>query len=185
MHVREALERIGVMDDVLPAIASSSRIILDNSPDSDGTAWFDEGHAVEIYDCVDRLRDRATVRTLGCEASLIAMGSSWRDMMNVVTNLIGASARLGFEQLPVLWHNTRRDAGELRCVESTARHAITEVRGFPYVTSAAWCEVWAGHHDALLRHLRFSGESTIESVDPEHGLIRIRASWEPRAVIAK
>jgi hypothetical protein len=182
-HVRDALERLGALEDIVPAIASSTRLILDNG--GDATQWFDEGHAVEIYEAGMRVRDRDFVRALGCEASVIAMTTSWRDMMQVVSNLLGASARLGFEQLPVLWHNTRRDAGEVRCVESSQRHALTEVIGFPYTTSEAWCEVWAGHHDALLRHLRFSGESTIESVEPDKGTIRVRSVWEPRAISTK
>lgn len=174
-HLRAALEQHDVLWAITPHIASSSRLILD-APDP--SAWYDEGHAVEIYEMAARARDLAFVRELGRDAACLAMASSWREMMQVIESLIGATPRLAFEQLPVLWHNTRRDAGELRCLESSLRHAESELRDFPHTTSDAWNEVWAGHHDALLRHLRFSGESTILAVDGAEGLIRIRTAWD-------
>lgn len=173
--MRTALERRGVWDEIAQGIASSTRLILDGS---DTLAWYDEGHAVEVYDQVARLRDLIFVRELGCEAARLAMAGPWRDMMTVLSGLIGATPRLAFEQIPVIWNSTRRDAGDVHCVESTTRHAVTELRGFPYTSSAAWNEVWAGHHEALLRQLRFGGQVSIESVNPADGLIRIRTVWD-------
>jgi hypothetical protein len=172
-HLRAALERRAILEEVDDSIASSSRMILSAS---DASAWYDEGHAVEIYEQVARLRDLAFVRDVGCDAARHAMSGSWRDLIQALTGLIGATPRLAFEQVPVVWNSTRRDAGEVRCCESTTKHVVTELHGFPYTASAAWNEVWAGHHDALLRHLRFGGLVTIDAVagrgaDPRtHGL---------------
>ena len=174
-HVLFALDRHGVREEVSAAIASSTRLILDAA---DASTWYDEGHAVEIYETALRLRDLAFVRELGRDAVGHAMTSSWREMMQVLVSLIGATPRLALEQLPVLWNSTRRDAGQVRCVESTTRNAKSELRGFPYTTSEAWNEVWAAHHDALLLHLRFSGNSTIEAVVPDEGMIQIRTVWD-------
>jgi hypothetical protein len=84
----------------------------------------------------------------------------------------------------VLWNATRRDAGEVLCVESSPRHATTELRDFPYASSQAWVHVWLGHHDALLRQLRFAGRADLVTVDPpaespppESPVVRIRVSW--------
>lgn len=164
-----------MLDDVVAGIASMTRTILASS---DGSAWYDEGHAVEIYEQVARVRELALVRDVGCDAARFAMVGSWRELMLVLSQLIGATPRLAFEQLPILWNATRRDAGVVRCVESTTKHAVTELSGFPYTSSAAWNEVWAGHHDALLRHLRFGGQVTIDAADPAEGLIRVRTVWD-------
>ncbi len=164
-----------MLDDVVSGIASVTRTILASA---DASAWYDEGHAVEIYEQVGRVRDLPLVREVGCDAARFAMIGSWRDLMLVVSQLIGGTPRLAFEQLPILWNATRRDAGVVRCSESTTKHAVTELRGFPYITSTAWNEVWAGHHNALLRHLRFGGQVTIDTVDPAEGLIRVRTVWD-------
>lgn len=173
-HVRAALERRGVLDEITSDIASSTRMILDAS---EGSVWYDEGHAVEIYEQVARIRDLSFTREIGCDAARLAMNGPWREMIVVLSGLLGATPRLAFEQLPVLWNSTRRDAGEVTA-ESTTRYAVTDLRGFPYTTSAAWNEVWAGHHEALLRHLRFAGQVTIESVVPGEGRIRVRTAWD-------
>jgi len=174
-HVRTALESHGVLSDVESTIAGSTRLILQSA---DPSAWYDEGHTVEVYESAARVRDLIAVREIGCTAVRLAMASTWRELMHVLAGLITRSPRLAFEQLPALWEATRRDAGEVRCVESTTRHATTELRGFPYTQSAAWNEVWAGHHEAMLQHLRFTGQSAIERCDPAAGLLRIRTTWD-------
>ncbi len=174
MVLRGALGERGLLDEVSAALASSTRRILEVA---EPTAWFDEGHAVAVYECVVRSRGAEVCREIGRDAARIAMTSSWRDFMGVLEGYLGGTPRMAFDQLPVLWNATRRDAGDLRCVESSMRHAVTEIRGFAYAESAAWREVWAGHHEALLRHLRFTGQVAIESVVPATGLVRVRTSW--------
>ncbi len=143
----------------------------------DASAWYDEGHAVAIYELVATIRGAETCREVGRDAARFAMVSSWRDLMQALVGFLGATPRMAFEQMPVLWNATRRDAGELRCVESSTKHAITELQGFPYASSAAWGEVWRGHHEALLRQLRFSGEASIVETDAGAGLIRTHTVW--------
>ena len=139
--------------------------------------WFDEGHAVAIYEAVAKVKDVAFCREVGRDAVRYAMASTWHELMQAMLGHMGGTPRMAFEHLPVLWNATRRDAGELVCVESSARHAVTEVRGFPYVSSAAWIQVWLGHHDALLKHLRFTGKSNVDLAESTPGVVRIRTMW--------
>ena len=143
----------------------------------DGQKWFDEGHAVAIYEAVAKLKDVVHCRDVGRDAVRFAMASTWHPLMQAMLGHMGGTPRMAFEHMPVLWNATRRGGGELVCVESSGRHAVTEVRGFPYVSSAAWVQVWLGHHDALLKHLRFTGRPTIELADPGPGVVRIRTMW--------
>ncbi len=179
-HVRAALERRGVLAQVDEELSTSTRKILGAA---EPMAWYDEGHAVAVYEVVARLHDATVVREVGREAARLAMSSAWRDLMSVLEGLIGGTPRMAFEQLPVLWNATRRDAGEVRCVESSPRHAVTELTGFAYADSAAWVEVWIAHHEALLRHFRFGGRTTLETADP--GVVRLRTCWVEEPAAAK
>ncbi|MGZ3416591.1 MAG: hypothetical protein ACXVEF_09000 [Polyangiales bacterium] len=176
-NLRAALERRGHLESVYEALAVSSRRILDAA---EPNAWYDEGHAVAVYECVSRLHGAAATREVGRDAARLAMSSSWRELMHALVGLMGGTPRMAFEQLPILWNATRRGGGELRCSESTVRHAVTELRGFPYASSQAWTEAWIGHHEALLKHLRFTGRAALEpSAKPveEPPVLRVRTSW--------
>lgn len=172
--VRAALERHALLDVVAADLAVSTRRILEAG---EATAWYDEGHLVAVYECVMRLRDASAVRDVGRDAVRFAMSSTWRDLMGALEGLLGGTPRMAFEQMPILWTASRRGEGELRCTESTVRHATTELRSFPWTGSAAWNEAWVGHHEALLRHLRFAGRAWIETHDVASGLLRVRTTW--------
>lgn len=172
--LNSSLSRHAMLADVESKLPQITRKIL-LGPDAQ--AWYDEGHAVAIYELVAQLRGADACREVGRDAARFAMVSTWRDLMQALIGFLGATPRMAFEQMPVLWNATRRDAGELKCVESSTKHAITELRGFPYASSPAWGEVWRGHHEALLRQLRFSGESHLVSTDDAQGLIRTRTEW--------
>jgi hypothetical protein len=183
-NLRAALERRGLLTQVSEAIAVSSRRILESA---EPTAWYDEGHAVAVYECVSSLRDAAAAREIGRDAARLAMASTWRELMHALVGLMGGTPRMAFEQLPILWNATRRGAGELRCVESSTKHAVTELRDFPYTTSAAWTEAWLGHHEALLKHLRFVGRAAVEPEEGDGSALRVRVTWgaEPEESSAK
>jgi len=170
--LRASLERHGLLAGIEPGLPSITRHIL---AQAEPTAWFDEGHAVSIYEAVAAAHDAATCREVGRDAARFAMVSGWRDMMQAIEGLLGNTPRMAFEQLPLVWNSTRKDAGELLCVESSGHQAVTELVGFPYAGSAAWVQVWAGHHEALLRHFRFAGHSTVLTSDPQ--VVRIRTQW--------
>ncbi|GAC1352366.1 MAG: hypothetical protein NVSMB1_14510 [Polyangiales bacterium] len=173
-NVHSSLVRHGLLvetDALLPAL---TRTILHSA---DLLAWYDEAQAVAIYEAVASLRKAPVCRSVGRDAARYAMVSTWRDMINALIGFIGGTPRMAFEQFPVLWNASRRDAGELRCVESSSRHAVTELRDFPFASNHAWTEVWLGHHDALLRQLRFGGEATLVAVDPSSKIVRVRTSW--------
>ena len=172
--VRSALDRHGVLaatDELLP---TTTREIFWGA---DPAKWFDEGHAVAIYEAVAKLKGVAFCRELGRDAARFAMMTIWSDLMRALQGHVGGTPRMAFEQMPVIWNATRRDAGELHCLESSTRHAVTEVRGFPYTGSAAWVQVWLGHHDALLKQLRFTGRAALELADPAIPVVRTRTTW--------
>jgi len=173
-NVRSALDRHGILAATDESLPMTTRNIFWGA---DAQKWFDEGHAVSIYETVAKLKDVAFCRELGRDAARFAMASTWHDLMQAMIGHLGGTPRMAFEHLPVLWNATRREAGELVCAESSSRHAVTEVRGFPYVSSPAWVQVWLGHHDALLRHLRFTGKSAIELADATTGVVRVRTTW--------
>lgn len=174
-NLRAALERRGLLASVADSLAVSSRRILEAA---EPTAWYDEGHAVAVYECVLTQTDLEITRKVGRDAARLAMTSSWRELMHALVGLMGGTPRMAFEQMPILWNATRRDGGVLRCSESTVRHAITELRGFPYAKSQAWSEAWVGHHEALLMHLRFAGRAVKEPND-DATVLCVRASWGP------
>ena len=182
--LRSSLDRhalLAAIDDTLPSTTHNILWSVDSrvAGRDDGQKWFDEGHAVAIYEAVARVKDLAACRDVGRDAARYAMVSTWRDMMQPLVGLIGGTPRLAFEQMPVLWNATRRDAGELVCVESSPRHAVTEVHGFPYASSQAWVQVWLGHHDAMLRQLRFAGRADVEPApeDAPADCVRVRVTW--------
>ena len=170
--LRASLERHGLLADIEPALPSITRHIL---AQAEPTSWFDEGHAVAIYEGVLQARDAEVCREIGRDAARFAMVSAWREMMQAIEGLLGNTPRMAFEQLPLIWNSTRKGAGDLLCVESSGVQAITELTGFAYADSRAWVEVWAGHHEALLRHLRFAGHAEILPTSP--GTVRIATRW--------
>jgi hypothetical protein len=178
--LRSSLDRHALLSAIDDALPSTTHNILWNV---DGHKWFDEGHAVAIYEAIATATDLQHCRDVGRDAARYAMVSTWRDMMQPLVGLIGGTPRLAFEQMPVLWNATRRDAGEVVCVESSPRHAVTELRHFPYATSQAWAHVWLGHHDALLRQLRFAGRADLEILVAEPAepqpppTVRTRVAW--------
>ena len=172
--LRAALDRAGLLAECDAALATTTRGIFWGS---DPTAWFDEGHVVAIYEAIAVAHGQPMVRELGRDAARFAMTSLWRDLVTALEGHIGGTPRMAFEQMPVLWSASRRDAGELRCVESSSRHAITEVQGFPYASSQAWVSAWMGHHDALMRHFRFSGSVEVLATEKATEVIRVRAAW--------
>ena len=162
------------MSEVEAKLPTLTRKII-HAPDL--AAWYDVGHPVAIYEAVLGLRGLPTTREIGRDAARFAMVTVWRDLMHALLGFLGGTPRMAFEQMPVLWSATRRDSGELRCVESSTRHAVTELRGFPYAASVAWCEVWQGHHEALLRQLRFTGTAKLTAVDAPAGIVRVHTEW--------
>ncbi len=171
-NLRAALERHGLLADIEPTLPSSTRHILAHA---DAATWFDEGHAVSIYESLLLTRGAEICREVGRDAARFAMVSAWREMMQAIEGLLGNTPRMAFEQLPLIWNSTRKGAGDLVCVESSAAAAATELTGFAYGESRAWVEVWAGHHEALLRHLRFAGHADIGETTP--GVVRIVIRW--------
>ncbi|GAC1523321.1 MAG: hypothetical protein NVS3B10_23260 [Polyangiales bacterium] len=160
--VRAALDRHALLVEVDAALPVTTHNILWNT---DAQAWFDEGHAVAIYEAIARARNLEVCREVGRDAARFAMVSTWRDLVQAMVGLMGNTPRMAFEHLPILWN--------------ASRHALTEVQGFPYANSQAWAQVWLGHHEAVLRQLRFAGraalEPTAEGGDPS--TIRVRVSW--------
>ncbi len=185
-NLLSSLERHSLLDVVEPRLAMTTRQILRNHEPS---AWYDEGHVVTLYEAVaqhapprEGLDPLATVREVGRDAARFAMQNTWRELMAALVGLLGGTPRMAFEQMPVLWNATRRDAGDLVCIESSSKHATTQITGFPYAGSDAWVAAWLGHHDALLRHLRFGGEVRLDSVDGPGGVVRVRVAWGARLV---
>jgi hypothetical protein len=162
-----------LLDELLRKLPSSTRKILERP---DPKAWYDEGHAVAVYEIIQALRPAPALRTITSEAAIAAMKGPWREMVLAMIGLLGKSPRMAFEQLPLLWNSTRRDAGELRCIESSAKHAITELSGFAYAESPAWLASWLGLHDALLQRAGFEGHAELEPTsDPSR--VRVRIDW--------
>jgi hypothetical protein len=173
-NVRSALERRGLAEDLDAVLPTTTRQILRLA---EPTAWYDEGHSIAIFQEIVNQQGKEVCRDIGRDAARYAMVGPWHELMAAMQGHLGGTPRMAFEQMPVLWSASRRDAGTLRCSSSSQRQAITELEGFPYATHAAWVEVWLGHHDALLRHLRFSGQSVLEELDPKRSLVRIRTIW--------
>jgi hypothetical protein len=171
--VRSSLDRHGILAETEETLPTTTRAVFEND---DPLKWFDEGHVVAIYEGVARVRDLAVCREVGRDAARYAMAGTWHELMLPLSVHGGGTPRLAFEQFPVLWNATHKDAGELLCVESSAVQAVTELHGFPYADSQAWVQAWIGHHDALLRHLRFTGKSSLERVDA-NAVIRTRVVW--------
>lgn len=171
--VRAALDRHALLAEVDAELPVTTHNILWNT---EAQSWFDEGHAVAIYEAIARARGLEVCREVGRDAARFAMVSAWRDLVQAMVGLMGGTPRMAFEHLPILWNATRRDAGEVVCLESSPRHALTEVRGFPYANSQAWAQVWLGHHEAVLRQLRFAGRAALDPVVGE-AAIRVRVSW--------
>jgi hypothetical protein len=172
-NIRSALERRGMLDAVEPSLPQTTGHILRNA---EANAWYDEGHAVAIYETVFAKLGAESSRVVGRDAARFAMASAWYELMIALRGHIGGTPRMLFEQMPVLWNATWRDAGEL-FVESTSRHAVTSLHGFAYAKSPAWIEAWIGVHEALLRSLKFTGTCALESVDEARGEIRVRVAW--------
>ncbi len=158
-----------------PRVSLSTRKIFESA---DPQAWFDEGHAVAIYDAIIALRDAHALRAIAHEATLAAMKGPWREMASAMLGLLGGSPRMAFEQLPLLWNATRRDAGEVRCLESSTRHAVTELSGFAYLDHPAWRESWLAAHEALLTRLQFRGDARTDAAAGAVGRYRVRVDWE-------
>ncbi len=171
-----ALEKRGVEAEIAAHLPVTTRHILRSA---DPAGWYDEGHTLAIFQEIARQHGPAATRELARDAARFAMFGPWRDLMAALVLLLGGTPRMAFEQLPVLWSASRRDAGTLRCVASSARHAVTELSGFALAADATWAEVWLGHHDALLRHLRFGGQAALEAVDGPSGVVRVRTSFGP------
>ena len=174
--MRAALDRHGLLAEIDADLPSTTHNILWGS---DGQAWFDEGHAVAIYEAVARARSLDVCRGVGRDAARYAMVSTWHELMRAMVGLMGGTPRMAFEHLPILWNATRRGAGEVLCVESTSRYAVTEVHGFGYATSEAWTQVWLGHHEAILRQLRFAGRAALDGGGDGDGpeRVRVRVTW--------
>jgi hypothetical protein len=174
--LRSSLDRHALLTAIDESLPSTTHNILWNV---DGQKWFDEGHAVAVYEAIAKATDLQHCRDVGRDAARYAMVSTWHEMMQPLVGLIGGTPRLAFEQLPMLWNATRRDAGEVVCVESSPRHATTELRDFPYASSQAWVHVWLGHHDALLRQLRFAGRAELATIDPPPAspVVRVSVTW--------
>lgn len=170
--LRASLERHNVLSGLEEGLPQITRHLLAHA---EPTAWYDEGHAVAIYEAVLAAHDAQVCRDVGRDAARFAMVSGWREMMQAIEGLLGNTPRMAFEQLPLIWNSTRKQAGELVCVESSAHQAITELHGFPYAGSSAWIAVWVGHHEALLRHFRFAGHA--QAVEGEQGTVRVRTQW--------
>ena len=184
--IRSSLERHALVEVVEARVAVTTRKIFQAG---EPNAWYDEGHAVAIYEAVVEhataqpdLAPMMLVREVGRDAARFAMQSTWRELMAAMTGLIGGTPRMAFEHIPVLWNATRREAGDLVCIESSSKHATTQVTGFAYTASAPWVATWVGHHDALLRHLRFSGTAQLEAADPATGTIRVKTTWGGRTL---
>ncbi len=172
-NLRSALDRRGVLAEVDEALAVTTRNLFWGA---DPQLWFDEGHAVAIYEQVARLKGVGFCRQIGRDAARYAMAGTWHELMDALAAHLGGTPRMAFEQLPVLWNATHRDAGEITC-QGSSRGATTELRGFAYASSEAWVEVWIGHHEALLRHLRFAGTVELVETSAESGLVKVKVFW--------
>ncbi len=172
--VRRALQWHGLLDVVEKRVPGATKQLL---AQTDPAAFYDEQHVIAMFEAVAAGRDMATVRNVGRYASRLAMQTTWFPVLEPVTRFHDGSPSKGFETLPRLWSAVRKDAGEVRCIEAGTRHAITELRGFRFGSNAAWSEAWLGHHEALLRHLRFAGRAELEPVSGQSFILRVRTSW--------
>lgn len=172
--LREGLDELGLRGVVERSVSPAARAAL-ASPDP--VAWHDEAHAVAIYETVVACRDLDGVRGLARLAARRAMQTAWRPLMAPIVRLCADRPGVAFGQLPLLWDAIRREGGEVRCVSTEPRAAITEVRGCAYVGNAAWREWWLGVHEALLRELRVGGRCTVEHLDERTKTLRVRATW--------
>ena len=143
------------------------------------TAWYDEGHSIAVFQELVNQQGKEVCRDTARDAARYAMVGPWRELMGAMTGHLGTSPRMAFEQMPVLWSASRRDAGTLRCTSSSPRQAITELVGFTFAGHAIWTEIWLGHHDAMLRHLRFTGQAVVEEIDEKQQSIRVRTIFGP------
>lgn len=175
-NVRSALERRGLADELEATLPITTRQILRVA---EPTAWYDEGHSIATFQEILTQQGREVCRDVARDAARYAMVGAWRELMSAMQEHLGGTPRMAFEQMPVLWNASRRDAGMLRCASSSSRQAITELSGFFYAAHPVWAEIWLGHHDAMLRHLRFGGQAVVEEVDDKKGIIRVRTIFGP------
>ncbi len=175
-NVRSALDRRGLAEELSATLPVTTRQILRAA---EPTAWYDEGHSISIFQEVVNQHGKEVCRDTARDAARYAMVGPWRELMTAMTGHLGGSPRMAFEQMPVLWSASRRDAGSLRCTSSSQRQAITELEGFAFASHPIWAEIWLGHHDALLRHLRVTGQAVVEEVDDQRQLIRVRTLFGP------
>ena len=118
----------------------------------DGQKWFDEGHAVAIYEAIHKATDLQHCRDVGRDAARYAMVSTWHDMMQPLLGLIGGTPRLAFEQLDAKFHELydqrpakllfiksapNRKYGDIVRAMDVARGAGVQVIGFTPAEQAA------------------------------------------------
>jgi hypothetical protein len=169
-----SLQWHGLLDLVEKRLPASTRQLFSQA---DPAGWYEEQHAVLVYEAVAAARDMLSVRNVGRYAARLAMQTTWFAVLEPVVRFHSRTPAKAFEELPRLWSTTRRDAGEVRCIDSGSRHAVTELRGFRHSSSGAWGEAWLGHHEALLRHLRFAGRAELEPSSAQSYLLRVRTTW--------
>jgi len=169
-----SLQWHGLLDLTEKRLPPSTRQLL---AQADPAAWYDEQHAVTIYEAVAAARDMLSVRNVGRYAARLAMQTTWFAVLEPVVRFHGPTPGKAFEELPRLWNTTRRNAGQVLCIEAASRHAVTELRGFRFASSAAWSEAWLGHHEALLRHMRFAGRAELDAASSNSYSLRVRTTW--------
>jgi hypothetical protein len=144
----------------------------------DPAIWYEEHHELSIYAAVASLRGATTVRNVGRHVAPNALQVAWFDGAGALERFRGSDPSRAFTDFPRIWSLVRRDAGELRCVETQVRHAVTELRSFRYAAHAPWCEAWLGQHEGLLRHFHHAGHAEREEVVAGgEFILRTRTRW--------
>jgi hypothetical protein len=143
----------------------------------DPAIWYEEHHELSIYSAIETLRGLTTVRNIGRHVGRNALQVAWFDGGGAIDSFRGTDPSRAFLDFPRVWSLTRRDAGELRCVETQVRQAVTELRSFRYSAHVPWREAWLGQHEGLLRHLHHAGHAEREVVAGSDFILRTKTRW--------
>lgn len=161
----------GVVEQSAPVATKTALARLDPA------IWYEEQHELAIYSGLASARGLSTVRNVGRHLARNALQAAWFDGAGAIDSFRGSDPSRAFADFPRIWSLVRRDAGDLRCVETETRHAVTELRSFRYSAHVPWCEAWLGQHEGLLRHLRHAGHAGREVVANSEFILRTRTRW--------